>query len=633
MIVSALLIAGLAAATEPASYPLAAELELPEATTLRLDLGPSWIGRCPDPSSYLLLDAGGREVPFAARSSDEGATWRRQELQWQPVRADRGWAWLVQGPSTGEATRALRLDRLPRGSVVEVWIRPQDDPGGGERHVLWNLPATGAGTRLDVPLDPAWSQGPWLVRAVWSEGAEWMRAGRDLGFEAVVAQPWTVDTVTLEIEPEGPVISGPTTSDWQLGLPRAGLPLRGLELQVADPLFSRALTLLDPDHSGRLERVGSGKLERVNYGEAWVDRTGIALSHTGSPELLLRLDDGRSAPLQLRSATVELRGQALVVPGIAGGSYTLLGCGPTGPGYDLERLEDRLAELPAHRASAPPPGSHGDWVPASVGEGLLAAGPELDRDGFGWERHVLGAAGLVRVPLDDHALAHTRPGQPDLRFLDASGRQLPYLLHAEPMGRKQAGLVPQRLEQGAESHITVVLPQAGLPARTLVLRSERTRFRRDVVVYDGPADVGIPLARAAWEGAEVGESRLVLRLDAQLGSELRVVIDNGDNPPLPIEDVELVTRAASAWLALPGAGGASMIYGHGTTAAPSYDLQLLRERVLTQPVEPASLGEPARLEPPPREPQSKTMLLVAVAVLSILLLGLIARVMRAPQEE
>jgi hypothetical protein len=67
-----LLLAGTAVASDPASYPLAAEFELPEAEILRLDLGVEWLSQCPDPSSYLLLDEGGSEIPFAARSSDEG---------------------------------------------------------------------------------------------------------------------------------------------------------------------------------------------------------------------------------------------------------------------------------------------------------------------------------------------------------------------------------------------------------------------------------------------------------------------------------------------------------------------------------------------------------------------------------
>ena len=632
MIPTALLLALPILAAEPANYPLAASLELPSAATMRLDLGAEWLTHCPEPDSYMLLDSEGVEVPFAARSSDEGADWRREALSWEPVRSARGWAWMVQPPATGEPSHALRLTKLPRGSVVEVTVQPVDGGEPLQRAVLWNLPDTGAGTRMELPLGLAGAEGPWLVRAVWSEGAGWMRVGRDLGFEAIVARPWTVETVELSVQPEGPVISGPTTSDWQLGLPRAGLPLRGLELEIADPLFSRQLTLLEPSAGGQLDPVARGGLERLNYGEAWVDATGLTLTRRAPITLLMRLDDGRSAPLDVRSATVTLRGQALVVPGVAGGSYTLLGCGPSAAGYDLERLDDRLVEQPAQRVEAPAPEAHAAWVPASVGEGLLAAGPALDRSGFRWERTVTGPAGLVRVALDDHILANTRRGQPDLRFVDAEGRQLPFLLQDEPMGRRQVGLVPERQEFGSQSQLAIALPHAGLPARSLVLRSERTRFHREVTVYDGPATGGMRLTGATWQGVEEGESRLILPLDRPLSRQLTVVVDNGDNPPRPIEAIELITRGASAWLALPASSGASVLYGHGELAHPSYDLQLLRERVLTQPVQPASLGVAQELAPLPTEPPRKGLLLAAVALLSALLLGLIVRLMRSPQE-
>jgi hypothetical protein len=632
MITPALLLTTAALASDPASYPLTAELDLPQATMLRLDLDAAWLAQCPDPGSYLLLDASGAEVPFAARSSDEGADWRHEALSWEPVRVDRGWAWRVNRPASGEPAQALRLAKLPPGSVVELTIQPIGAGGTPQQAVLWNLPGSGAGTRLELPLSGGASAGPWTVRATWAEGAGWMRVGRDLGFEAVIAQPWTVEPATVTVPLEGPLSSSATSSDWLLRLPRAGLPVRGLGLSVDDPLFARGLTVLQAEGPERLEVVARQDIERLNYGEAWVDNSRVALRTDAPAELVLRSDDGRSAPLRIRAAELTLRGQALIVPEVPGGHYTLLGCGPPAPGYDLERLEDRLAEIEPISVQAPGPGPHPGWVPASAGEGLLEAGPELAQDGLRWRRTVTGPPGLVRLPLDDHILAATRPGNPDLRFVDDQGRQLPYLLRQDPLGQARRALEQQREEQGARSVITLPMDPSGLPALRLVLHSERTRFQRSVQVFDGPADSGVLLARAGWTGAEEGESRLVLELSARLGAQLTVVVDNGDNPPLPIDEVELITRSASAWLALPATGGVAAVYGHDELPAPRYDLQLLREQVLTQPVQPASLGAPEVLEPPPPEPPRKGLLLVAVAVLTALLLALIVRLVKTPEE-
>ncbi len=632
MIATALLLTGLAAAADPSGHPLAAEIELPRADTLRLDLGADWLQRCPDPDSYLILDAQGREIPFAARSSDAEGAPRREPLRWEPVRADRGWAWRVQGPASGEPARSLHLSALPSGSVVELWLGDPTGGGEGERHVLWNLPRTGAGTNLELPLPAGREHGPWLVRAIASEGAGNLRAHRDLGFEAEVAHPWTVEPASIELSVEGPVRSSSHSSDWRLELPRPGMPLRGLDLEIGDPLFSRPITLMHGGLDAEPRALSSGTIERMNFGRAWVDATRLRLGGSAELDLLLRVEDGRSAPLDLRAVRLEIPGQALLVPQVEAGRYILLGCGPAGHAYDLERLDERLAELPAERIQAPAPQDHAAWDAASVGRGLLAPGPVMPRPDFAWERPVRGPAGLVRLRLDDHMLAQTRPGQPDLRFLDEEDRQLPFLLRPDLLGRVRRDLEAQRSEQGAESHLVLELPLAGLPGRALALSSDRSLFEREVTVWDGAPGSGRPLARATWRGADEGVSHLLLALDGRLGERLTVVIDNGDNPPLPLEPPELITRTASAWLALPSAGAVRAVYGHPALAAPSYDLALLREQVLEQPVRSAELGDPSAL--PPLQPRSDRgrLPLLAVVVLSALLVGLFVRLTRTPQE-
>jgi hypothetical protein len=632
MIATVLLVAGLAGAADPASYPLAAALELPEADTLRLDLGAEWLDRCHDPDGYLLLDDQGREVPFAARSSDASDAPRREILRWEPVRADRGWAWRVQGPASGEEARALRLSALPRGSVVEVWIAPVGASDRGERHVLWNLPETGAGTRLELPLPAGAERGPWLIRATWSEGAGWMRAGRDLGFEAEVARPWTVETVSIELPFEGPVRSSSHGSDWLIGLPSPGLPLRGLDLEIADPLFSRPVTVMHSGLGAEPRAMHSGSIERLNFGEAWVDSTHLPLRGSADLNLLLRMEDGRNESLNLQAVRIDVPGQALLVPQVQAGRYTLLGCGPAGEAYDLERLDERLAEIPTQRVQAPAPTTHEAWEAASVGRGLLAPGPAVDRDGFHWERRVKGPAGLVQLPLDNHVLAHTRRGQPDLRFLDDQGRQLPYLLAQEPMGRVQVGLTTQRSEQSAESHLVLTLPVRGLPARALLLNSERGLFEREVEIWNGAPSEGRRLAHSSWRSADDGPSRLLVPIDARLASTLTVVIDNGDNPPLPLEPIELITHTASAWLGLPAEGSVRAVYGHEAVAAPSYDLALLRKQVLEQPVGFAELDGPLALSPMKASSDKRRLPLLSVIVLAALLLGLIVRLARPTKE-
>jgi hypothetical protein len=97
-----------------------------------------------------------------------------------------------------------------------------------------------------------------------------------------------------------------------------------------------------------------------------------------------------------------------------------------------------------------------------------------------------------------------------------------------------------------------------------------------------------------------------------------------------VTSATLVLPSVQAWLALPTEGGVRMLYGHPGIAAPSYDVELLRRRVLTQPVEAASLGPVEELKPPPRE-HGKGLVLATVAGLAVLMLGLIARLLKSQE--
>ncbi|MFH1464354.1 MAG: hypothetical protein ABIO70_08195 [Pseudomonadota bacterium] len=497
-------------ATDPAAYPLQAELDLPAADILRLDLPVDWVARCPDGGTYLLLDAAGRALPFAARDSDSRAAPRRATLRWEPIPTGDAWGWRVEAPPGGEEADALRLANLPRGGVgvVEVAAWGSD---AFARQVVWNLPDTGAGVQDEVPLDAARAHGPWRVRLRWAEGLPWPRLGRDYGFQALLSEPWGVDTVPLEVALGPAVPSGETRSDRQLRLPRAGLPLRGLTLGISDPLFSRQALLLGAEGPEADISLGSGLLERERYGSLPVDLTRLALSTRSPAESILRVEDGRSEPLIIDSATVDLRGLALLVPGVEAGGYRLLGCGPEAPAYDLERLEERLAVVAPVRAAATAPVANPVWEAASVGAGLLAAGPALEADGFRWARPVTGGPGLVRVPLDEAVLAATRSGLPDLRFVDAAGHQLPFLLREEATGRVLTGLGAGREERGAESRLQLSMPAGDLPIRALVLTSDRDHFVRDLRLLQGPREGARPILETRWIGAEEGQSRLVAR--------------------------------------------------------------------------------------------------------------------------
>ncbi len=173
---------------------------------------------------------------------------------------------------------------------------------------------------------------------------------------------------------------------------------------------------------------------------------------------------------------------------------------------------------------------------------------------------------------------------------------------------------------GAEGRTTVELERPGslVPDR-LVLATDTPAFDRRVEVWDeGPGAAREPLAEGSIyrlpgpprvEGLEVP-------LRPARGDRLRVVIDDGDSPPLATLEVRAAVPRPTLLFALPAGAGpapsraegdttATLLFGGGRALRPSYDLEALRAEpgrpvtgdraeILERLADPAALPE-ARL--------------------------------------
>ena len=121
------------------------------------------------------------------------------------------------------------------------------------------------------------------------------------------------------------------------------------------------------------------------------------------------------------------------------------------------------------------------------------AGGTIDPRSFRYSRPIPESApGLTSLAVDAAALAHSRPNLEDLRIVDDSGRQIPYLLE-----RRQDSLsldVPLTRESAAaagQSRYRVELPFDRLPAGRLVLATSERVFQR-AVLLEAPEAKGPP---------------------------------------------------------------------------------------------------------------------------------------------
>jgi hypothetical protein len=203
------------------------------------------------------------------------------------------------------------------------------------------------------------------------------------------------------------------------------------------------------------------------------------------------------------------------------------------------------------------------------------------------KRLLIPQAGACQVELDPELLSHSQ-GFQDLRLL-AGDRQLPFILERTSLTR---ALIPQiknvdDAQRPKTSRWELTFPQAGLPLVKLTLSTDAAYFRRGVLLYEEVEDDrGAPQNRVhqqtTWtKTLEQKSSSLTLELRGLMSQRLFLEIDNGDNPPLAIRNLQAwypVNRVL--FKSPPGISPLHLYYGNKRVAPPQYDLELVAAQLL-----------------------------------------------------
>jgi hypothetical protein len=455
--------------------------------------------------------------------------------------------------------------------------------------------------------------------------------------------------------------SEPGRSRYRLRLPAAGLPIVALELDVAAGPVYRSAWVSEARFSG-LEaapvELGRATLARVTRDGATASALRIPVASAAEAEIDLTIDDGANEPLDVRSVSVVLAQlpwiyfEAPSAPVTA--RYGDRSLPP--PMYDLEAVRGsiKIAALPHASWSVGAPAAK----PAATDPPPSPApqpGPALDPAAFAYVRAVQGSnAGLVAMPLDAHVLACSRgPASrfADVRVLDAGNRQLPFLVERrdEPLSIALT-VTPVKDPQAAElkssgsrsrSIYAVTLPYANLPGGKLVLETSARVFQRTVRI--GFEHLPDRNRREAWFETRLAETwrhadegtqarPLTLSLDSSAKTDLRLVIDEGDNAPLPVTAVKLLLPSYRLRFYAPPEGreGIRLAYGRNDLQPAQYDLALLAPRVMGAPAAEVSPAAPsAAVSVSVTTLVSPRAFWVVIGVAVLALLALIARLLRA----
>lgn len=202
------------------------------------------------------------------------------------------------------------------------------------------------------------------------------------------------------------------------------------------------------------------------------------------------------------------------------------------------------------------------------------------------------------------------------------------------------GLAPVRGESGS----TVIVISAGLPADFMLFDVANPAYCRTVAVSgsDSGRDDSYFWLKSdrihAFPGAERDETQNRLELSADVTPFYKIVIENGDNPPLDVRSVTLEWVRRDLYFVAPAAGAGYALYaGQPKAARPFYDTgEFVNARNwFTRKASAAVLGpvranekyEPGQAEPD-RARIERIGLIIVVITLMVILGWWIVRLVR-----
>ena len=620
-----------AVAQQPAAPP-AFRFERPVAANgpgprrLAIDV-PLLAGVNRDVGDLRLFDASAREVPYLLvfKPSAEPAWKPATILPVAPVDGDK----LKQSGFEADLGEIQATDRFRIDGPRPPFLKRVRLEGSGDR-ARWTL-LVAEGTLFDLPdeklrqTELAFTAGPYrYFRATWDDTNSARLPPPSFAsarlVTSVVPPPPLAARLSVERRP-----SEPGRSRYRVRLPGAHLPIVALEFDLGGGHVLRDAAVYEARLSGT-EAVpvllGNGTLRRVVQGSLAAASLGIPLTPPVEPQLDLVVDDGDNPPLEVRGVEAifgDLPWIYFESDGLAlSARYGNPSLGP--PRYDLEAVRDSLRiDAVADAAWGEPRARTTEENAAGAAPPLPTIGASLDPGGFTYTRAIPpGGAGFIALSLDAAVLSHSA-GAPsafaDVRVIDASARQVPYLveraseplsidLRLEPVSQAPSWLAAQPAKP---SVYRVPWPFQRLPSPRLVLTTSARVFQRAITVgVEREADRRHrdpwfeALARVAWTHADQDHpaSALTLPLPSADARDVFVLVEEGDNTPLPLTTARLLLPAYRLRLFREQGAALRLAYGRADLAPPRYDLALLAPQLLGVAVTEVAAGgeEPSRAD-------------------------------------
>jgi Protein of unknown function (DUF3999) len=600
-------------------------------------------GSAPDLPDLRLFDGSGREVPY---------------LVIQPPNRERRWTGsALLDVATTKTTSgfeadlgALReIDRLRLNSIRAPYLKQVTLEASGDRShwtlladtTVFDLPDQNL-RRAEVAFDPGSYR---YLRVTWNDRNS-ARVTRPASVEARLYEALAPAEPVRANLPMRKLSSEPGKSRYRLDLPGPHLPVDAIEVNGGGGDVFRNATITEPQlTNGAIvpSTLGSALLRRAVRNGFIASETAIPIAPPSGRELELVIDDASNPPIPDLTATARFSPQPCIYFEAASAAPLVARYGDdrlAAPHYDLEAARQYVGRDPVRAA-------HWNNDAAAVtgktqqnnGTPLPAFGPVIDRSGFRVSRPLQNAErGLVVLSIDADVLSVSH-NLADVRIVDKETRQVPYVVEHrdEPLTIRLK--VPSHSESpNGVSRYHLELPYATLPGGTrLVLTTSARVFERSVrIVRSADEQRGreeIELAGADWRNTTPERSAAPLTFDVPLYNvhSIDIVINEGDNAPLPITSAELLLPSFALRFNHPG-GALAIIYGRSDASAPRYDLALLAPRLLTEPAHSISIAKPQTTGDETGNGQAKYFWII-IAAAAIVLLVLLVRLLGSALKE
>lgn len=381
-----------------------------------------------------------------------------------------------------------------------------------------------------------------------------------------------------------------------IDLGAANLSLAALRIAASDAVFSRRVTLswLSDNNGQPMENfIGSSDIYRVTADGLTTSSLMIPLHHSVPTAcIVVTIQNGDSPPLNIAAIEAERHPVSLMFYATETGSWKLLSgnANAATPSYDLATLKQDLNKAGGTELKPGALMANANYKASPALPNVQSGGASIDLARWRYRRPVTsGQPGVIRVELDAKTLAHAQTSLDDLRLIQ-NEKQIPFLIDHTNARRTVQPILTKDVDSKRRSVSLwrAAMPIDGLPVKQLILTSPTPLFERTLLAWAKTKDqmgneYRSHLGTAHWTKQAAGRnSELALSLNsARLPEEFFIETDNGDNPPIEIENV-LAHHAVHVVIAkITGTAPVFLYYGNNQANAPRYDLQLARSELLS----------------------------------------------------